>query len=166
MTAVEGRSCFNLITPVASLVGAARELMYPTGHKDGPRSTKPREGTTMPLTSALQSKLALGLVAGFVGLVAGGGLATATINLASTPTQQTPSSSTPANQGQAKGHGAEVTAAVAKCKAALKAGQHGIGKCVSAVASQHGKTVSAGASHTGQQISAQDADEVDVDSKP
>ena len=50
-----------------------------------------------------------------------------------------------------------MTAAVAKCKAALKAGQHGIGQCVSAVANKHGKAVSAAASANGKQNSAQDA---------
>ncbi|HEX4620603.1 MAG TPA: hypothetical protein VH208_03465 [Myxococcaceae bacterium] len=39
--------------------------------------------------------------------------------------------------------GAQVVQQVAKCKAALQPGQHGIGPCVSAFASQHGKTVSA-----------------------
>ena len=120
----------------------------------------------MHLTSALQSKLALGLVAGLVGLVAGGGLAVTTIHLASTTTQQPPSNSAPAKQSQAKGHGADVTAAVAKCKAALAAGQHGIGKCVSAVANKHGKAVSAAASANGNKNSAQDANETDSSSNP
>jgi hypothetical protein len=117
-------------------------------------------------TSALQSKVALGLVAGLVGLVAGGGLAVTTIHLASTTTQQAPSNSTPDNQAQAKGHGADVAAAVAKCKAALAAGQHGIGKCVSAVANKHGKAVSAGASQNGKPVSSQDPDETTPISKP
>ena len=119
----------------------------------------------MHFTSALQSKVALGLVAGLVGLVAGGGLAVTTIHLTSTTTQQTPSNSAPANQGQAKGHGADVTAAVAKCKAALAAGQHGIGKCVSAVANKHGKAASAGASQNGKPVSSQDPGETTPGSK-
>ena len=123
----------------------------------------------MLFTSALRfittSKLALGLVAGLVGLAAGGGLAVATIHLASTTTQQTASTATPGNP-QAKGHGAEVTAAVAKCKAALPAGQHGIGKCVSAVANKHGKAVSAAASANGKKNSAQDSNETDSSSTP
>lgn len=39
----------------------------------------------------------------------------------------------PANWGQ------QVVAQVAKCKAALQTGQHGIGQCVSAFARQHGE---------------------------
>ena len=124
----------------------------------------------MLFTSALRfitaSKLTLGLVAGLVGMAAGGGLAVTTIHLASTTTQQTASTATPGNQAQAKGHGAEVTAAVAKCKAALPAGQHGIGKCVSAVANKHGKTVSAAASANGHKASTQDASETDLSSTP
>ncbi len=124
----------------------------------------------MLLTSALRfisaSKLAIGLLAGLLGLAAGGGLAVATIHLASSTTQQTASAVTAANQGQATGHGAEVTAAVAKCKAALTAGQHGIGKCVSAVANKHGKAVSAAASANGKNDSTQDASETESSSTP
>jgi hypothetical protein len=39
--------------------------------------------------------------------------------------------------------GQQVVAQVAKCKAALQPGQHGIGDCVSAFAQQHGPSVSA-----------------------
>ena len=39
-----------------------------------------------------------------------------------------------------------VTQQVATCKAALKTGEHGIGQCVSAFASQHGQVVSGRAS--------------------
>ena len=124
----------------------------------------------MQFTSAVRfitaSKLALGVVAGLVGVAAGGGLAVATIHLASTTTPQTAPTATRGNQAQAKGHGAEVTAAVAKCKAALTAGQHGIGKCVSAVANKHGKAVSAAASANGQKNSARDASETDSSSAP
>lgn len=124
----------------------------------------------MLFTSAFRfitaSKLALGLVAGLVAMAAGGGLAVATIHLASTTTSQTASTATPGNQGQATGHGAEVTAAVAKCKAALKAGEHGIGKCVSAVAKKHGKAVSAAASANGQKNGTQDSSETDSSSTP
>jgi hypothetical protein len=119
----------------------------------------------MQLTSDLRSKLAVGLIAGLVGLVAGGGLAAATIQLASTTTQQTSSKSTSEDQGQAKGHGAEMKAAVAKCKAALAPGQHGIGKCVSAIANKHGKAVSGAAKSKSQNDTTQDADETDVSSK-
>lgn len=45
-------------------------------------------------------------------------------------------SADPANWGKA------VTLQVATCKAALKAGEHGIGQCVSAFAKQHGDIVS------------------------
>jgi hypothetical protein len=38
--------------------------------------------------------------------------------------------------------GQQVVQQVAKCKAALQPGQHGIGQCVSAFAKQHGDTVS------------------------
>jgi hypothetical protein len=124
----------------------------------------------MLFTSAVRfisaSKLALALLAGVVGVAAGGGLAVATIHLASSTTQQTASTATPGNQGQAKGHGAEVTAAVTKCKAALPTGQHGIGKCVSAVANKHGKEVSAAASQNGQKNRTQDADETAPSSTP
>ncbi len=124
----------------------------------------------MLLTSVVQffsaSKLALALLAGAVGLAAGGSLAVATIHLASTNTQQTTANSTQGNQGQAKGHGAEVTAAVAKCKAALPAGQHGIGKCVSAVANKHGKAASAAASANGTKNTTPDADETEPTPKP
>jgi hypothetical protein len=124
----------------------------------------------MLLTSVVQffsaSKLALALLAGAVGLAAGGSLAVATIHLASTNTQQTTSNPTPGNEGQAKGHGAEVTAAVAKCKAALPAGQHGIGKCVSAVANKHGKAASAAASANGNKNTTPDADETEPSAKP
>ena len=124
----------------------------------------------MLFSSALRfitaSKLTLGLVAGLVGVAAGGGLAVATIHLASSTTPQTASTATSGNQGQATGHGAEVTAAVAKCKAALSTGQHGIGKCVSAVANRHGKAVSAAASANANKNSAQDASETDASSTP
>jgi hypothetical protein len=111
------------------------------------------------------SKLALALLAGAVGLAAGGSLAAATIHLVST-THPTPSASTPGDQGQAGGHGAEVTAAVAKCKAALPAGQHGIGKCVSAVANKHGKAASAAASASGKKNTTPRADETTPSAKP
>jgi len=39
--------------------------------------------------------------------------------------------------------GQQVVQQVSKCKAALQPGQHGIGQCVSAFATQHGPTVSA-----------------------
>jgi hypothetical protein len=112
------------------------------------------------------SKLALALLAGAMGVAAGGGLAVATIHLASSNTEQTTASSTHGDQGHAQGHGAEVTAAVAKCKAALPAGQHGIGKCVSVVANKHGKVASAAASANGNKNNAPDADETDPASKP
>lgn len=119
----------------------------------------------MSFMSAIRSitapTVAVGLLGGLVGVVVGAGLAVTTIHLASTTTPQTASTSAPANQGQATGHGAEVTAAVAKCKAALKAGQHGIGQCVSAVANKHGKAVSAAASENGKKNSAQDSSETD-----
>ena len=119
----------------------------------------------MLFTSALRfitaSKLTLVLVAGLVGAAAGGGLAVATIHLTSSSTHQAVSTAAPGSQAQATGHGAEVTASVAKCKAALKAGQHGIGLCVSAVANKHGKAVSAAASANGQKNSTQDSSETD-----
>jgi hypothetical protein len=137
---------------------------------DGPSSDNIQEGTTMRFISAIRSvtapTLAVGLLAGLVGVVAGAGLAVTTIHLASSTTPQTASTATHGNQGQASGHGAEVTAAVAKCKAALSAGQHGIGKCVSAVANKHGKAVSAAASANGQKNSAQDTNESDASSTP
>ena len=123
----------------------------------------------MLLTSAVRffssSRLALALLAGVVGLAAGGSLAVAGIHLAST-THQIPSASTPGDQGHASGHGAEVIAAVAKCKAALPAGQHGIGKCVSAIANKHGKAVSAAASANGKKNTAPDSSETDSSSTP
>jgi hypothetical protein len=123
----------------------------------------------MLLTSVVRffstSKLALALLAGAVGLAAGGSLAVATIHLTSV-TSHTPTASAPGTHGQAQGHGAEVTAAVAKCKAALPAGQHGIGKCVSAVANKHGKAASAAASANANKNSTPDADETDPASKP
>ena len=123
----------------------------------------------MLLTSVVRffstSKLALALLAGAVGLAAGGSLAVASIHLTST-TSHTPTASVPGNHGQAQGHGAEVTAAVAKCKAALQPGQHGIGKCVSAVANKHGKAASAAASANANKNSTPDADETDPASKP
>ncbi|HEY1161653.1 MAG TPA: hypothetical protein VGF78_01145 [Candidatus Dormibacteraeota bacterium] len=124
----------------------------------------------MLLTSVVRffsaSKLALALLAGAVGMAAGGGLAVATVNLASSTTHQTTADATHGNQAQAKGHGAEVTAAVAKCKAALPTGQHGIGKCVSAVANKHGKAASAAASANGNKTTTPDADESAPASKP
>ena len=112
------------------------------------------------------SKLALALLAGAVGLAAGGSLAVATIHLASTTTQQTTANAPHGNHGQAQGHGAEVTAAVAKCKAALPAGQRGIGKCVSAIANKHGKAASAAASANGTKNSTPAADEAQPSPKP
>ena len=49
-------------------------------------------------------------------------------------------SADPANWGQ------QVRQQVIACKAALETGQHGIGKCVSAFASQHGQVMSGRAS--------------------
>lgn len=123
----------------------------------------------MLLTSVVRffsaSKLALALLAGAVGLAAGGSLAVATIHLASS-NSPTPAASAPGNHGQAQGHGAEVTAAVAKCKAALAAGQHGIGKCVSAIANKHGKAASAAASTNGKKNTTPEADETPPSPKP
>jgi hypothetical protein len=123
----------------------------------------------MLLTSVVQffstSKLALAVLAGAVGLAAGGSVAVATIHLASTASH-TPTASAPSNHGQAQGHGAEVTAAVAKCKAALPAGQHGIGKCVSAVANKHGKAASAAGASNASKNSTPDADATDPAPKP
>jgi hypothetical protein len=123
----------------------------------------------MALTSAVRffstSKLALALLAGAVGLAAGGSLAVAGIHLTST-TSHTPTASTPGSHGQAQGHGAEVTAAVARCKAALPAGKHGIGKCVSAVANKHGKAASAAASANANKDTSSDTDETDSASNP
>jgi hypothetical protein len=123
----------------------------------------------MLFTSAVRffsgSRLALSLLAGVVGLAAGGSLAVAGIHIAST-SHQTSSASTPGEQGHTTGHGAEVTAAVAKCKAALPRGEHGIGKCVSAVANKHGKSASAAASANAKKNSAPDADDTDPASKP
>jgi hypothetical protein len=142
---------------------------------DGPHEglldrRKPKEDVRQVLTSGVRfitaSKLALALIAGLVGLVVGGGLAVAAIHLTSSTTQQTASSSASADRGQAKGHGAAVTAAVAKCKAQLKPGQHGIGHCVSAVASSHGKAASAARSANAKNNSAEDSDETDTDSTP
>ena len=122
----------------------------------------------MPLMSAVRSitapALAFGLLAGLVGVVAGAGLAVTTIHLTSTTTPQSASSATHATQ--AKGHGADVTAAVAKCKAALAPGQHGIGKCVSAIANKHGKSTSASASQSGTKTDDQDETDTDGGSKP
>ena len=123
----------------------------------------------MALTSVVRffstSKLALALLAGAVGLVAGGSLAVATIHLTSTASRTT-TASPPGNHGQAQGHGAEVTAAVAKCKAALPAGQHGIGKCVSAVANKHGKATSAAASANANKNRQSDTNETGTASNP
>ncbi len=124
----------------------------------------------MQLTSVVgffnASKLALALLAGAVGVAAGGGLVVATTHFVSTNSQQTTANSAHGNQPQANGHGAEVTAAVAKCKAALPAGQHGIGKCVSAVANKHGKAASAAASANGNETTTPDAGETAPASKP
>ena len=45
--------------------------------------------------------------------------------------------------------GTQVSQHVASCKAALAAGQHGIGDCVSDFANQHGQTVASDARHHG-----------------
>jgi hypothetical protein len=131
-------------------------------------STKFQENTPMLLTSVVRffstSRLALAVLAGAVGLAAGGSLAVATIHLTST-TSHTPTASAAGDHGQAQGHGAEVTAAVARCKAALTAGQHGIGKCVSAVANKHGKAASAAASASGKS-STSGADETEPSPEP
>jgi hypothetical protein len=123
----------------------------------------------MALTSVVQffstSKLALALLAGAVGLAAGGALAVATIHLTSTALH-TSTASVPGSHGQALGHGAEVTAAVARCKAALPPGEHGIGKCVSAIASKHGKATSAAAPANANKNSSSDTDETDPASNP
>jgi hypothetical protein len=119
-------------------------------------------------SSAIQfirgSMLAAVLLAGLVGLAAGGALVIAGTHFASTTTELA------ATQGQTDGHGADMKAAVAKCKAALPAGQHGIGKCVSAIANKHGKSVSAGASQNGHKDSTKtgthDAAETDLSSNP
>lgn len=123
----------------------------------------------MLFTSALRligtSKLASGLLAGLVAVTAGGAVAIAATHHTPTTTQQSVATATPGKQAQAQGHGAAVTAAVAKCKAALAAGQHGIGKCVSAVASQHGKAVS-GAAQNGPKGTTQDPGETDPSPTP
>ena len=120
----------------------------------------------MPLMSAVRSittpALAFGLLAGLVGVVAGAGLAVTTIHLAST----TNPASSATHSNQAKGHGAEVTDAVAKCKAALAPGQHGIGKCVSAIANKHGKSTSKSASQSGTKTDDQVETDTDTGSKP
>jgi len=124
----------------------------------------------MLLTSVVKfftaSKLALALLAGAVGVAAGGGLAVATIHLASTNTHEATANATHGGQGQAGGHGAEVKAAVARCKAALPAGQHGIGKCVSAIANKHGKAASAAAAANGHKSATSDAGDTESGSTP
>jgi hypothetical protein len=141
--------------------------MYPTGHYGPPLNHKFQENSSMLLTSVVRffstSKLALVVLAAALGLAAGGSLAVATIHLTSTTSH---TASAPGNHGQAQGHGAEVKAAVAKCKAALPAGQHGIGKCVSAVANKHGKAASAAASANANKNGTPDADETDPAPKP
>ena len=124
----------------------------------------------MLITSAVKffsaSKLALALLAGAVGVAAGGGLAVATIHLASSNTHEATADATHSGPGQASGHGAEVKAAVARCKAALPAGQHGIGKCVSAIANKHGRAASAAAAANGNKSRTADAGDTDSGSTP
>lgn len=80
--------------------------------------------------SALVVKAATGFAAALVALVAAAAVTEAAIT----------GSADPANWGQ------QVRQQVIACKAALATGEHGIGKCVSAFASQHGQVVSGRAS--------------------
>jgi hypothetical protein len=101
------------------------------------------------------SMLAAVLLAGLVGLAAGGALVLAGSHFVSSTSQQAAN-----DQGQGGG----MKAAVAKCKAALPAGQHGIGKCVSAIANQHGKAASG--TPKGKKDKKQGADEPTPSAKP
>jgi hypothetical protein len=103
------------------------------------------------------SMLAAVLLAGLVGLAAGGALVLAGSHFVSTMSERTAD-----DQGQSQGAG--MSSAVAKCKAALPAGQHGIGKCVSAIANRHGKAAS-GAPKS-KKDSTQDADGPTPSAKP
>ncbi|HSR25889.1 MAG TPA: hypothetical protein VLW53_20215 [Candidatus Eisenbacteria bacterium] len=112
-----------------------RELRRRVGGISGPRPLNRQAayravGTTgrrtMPLLSSLaaaaSSKAVVGLAA--AALVVGGGTAAAAV---------ASDSANPADWGKT------VTAAVATCKSQLSGGQHGIGQCVSAIASRKGQ---------------------------
>ena len=112
-----------------------RELRRRVGGISGPRplnrqaayrSVAATGGKTMPLLSSLaaaaSSKAAVGLAT--AALVVGGGTAAAAV---------ASDSANPADWGKT------VTAAVATCKSQLSDGQHGIGQCVSAIASRKGQ---------------------------
>ncbi len=80
--------------------------------------------------SALVVKAATGFAVAAIAVVAAAAVSEAAITGSADPT----------NWGRA------VTQQVAICKAALKTGEHGIGQCVSAFASQHGQVMSGRAS--------------------
>jgi hypothetical protein len=80
--------------------------------------------------SALAVKAATGFAVAVVAVLAAAAVTEAAITC----------SADPSNWGRL------VTQQVATCKAALKAGEHGIGQCVSAFASQHGQVMSGRAS--------------------
>lgn len=101
------------------------------------------------------SMLVAVLVAGLVGLAAGGALVLAGTHIVSTTSQ-------PAADEQGQGQATDMKAVVAKCKAALPAGQHGIGKCVSSAANRHGKAASG--APKGKKDSTQDTGEIEPSS--
>ena len=80
--------------------------------------------------AALAVKAATGFAVAALAMVSAAAVAEAAIT----------GSADPANWGQ------QVRQQVIACKAALETGQHGIGKCVSAFASQHGQVMSGRAS--------------------
>jgi hypothetical protein len=80
--------------------------------------------------SALVVKAATGFAVAAIAIVAAAAVTEAAIT----------GSADPANWGQ------QVRQQVIACKAALKTGEHGIGQCVSAFASQHGQVMSGRAS--------------------
>ena len=79
---------------------------------------------------AIAAKAAMGFVVGALGVVAAAAVTEAAITGSADPT----------NWGQ------QVRLQVIACKAALETGEHGIGSCVSAFASQHGQLMSGHAS--------------------
>ena len=112
----------RVLDPVAALPVPAR------------RTTPSRTTRTRALLggagAALTFKLLSGAVAAAAAVTVAGAATTGSIN--------------PADWGQ------QVREKVESCKAELADGQHGIGDCVSAFASQHGQAVASDARHHGQ----------------
>jgi hypothetical protein len=119
-----------------------KEIEDELGRVLGPVETSSIPAWRAPATRGAIKKILGGTGAALAGKVITG-FAIGTLAAAGATEAALSGSLNPSDWGQ------QVVQQVDKCKAALQAGEHGIGQCVSAFAKQHGPTVSADHSASG-----------------